>query len=256
MFSPFAPDPLDLYVYRISIWRPFVLWCLCGLGIVGSTFSPAAESSAGSQDYASLLQIGDALRDQHKLPEALKAYSDVREVAELLVEQEPGNAQRQRDLRVALIRHGDVLGALAWGGHLPHAINLYRQGLAIAERLLKPLPSDFLFATYGRMGDEFKFCGQLAEALDAYRTCLAIFERLPKEDQEIPYWQQNRGAYSVRFGAVLQAQGHPEEALAAYREALSIAERLSKRVPEDARVQRDVVYYNKMVRSLAQKEKE
>ena len=34
MISPFAPDPLDLHVYRISIWRPLVPCCIFGLGML------------------------------------------------------------------------------------------------------------------------------------------------------------------------------------------------------------------------------
>ena len=38
MVASFAQRPLDLHFYRISIWRPLALWCLCGLATLAFSF--------------------------------------------------------------------------------------------------------------------------------------------------------------------------------------------------------------------------
>ena len=75
-------------------------------------------------------RVGDVLKDQGNLPEALKAYRDSLAIGERLAKADPGNAGWQRDLSVAYEKVGDVLKDQ---GNLTEALKAYRDGLAISR---------------------------------------------------------------------------------------------------------------------------
>jgi serine/threonine protein kinase len=83
--------------------------------------------------------IGDVLRAQGDLPEALEAYRASLAIAEQLAKTDPGNAGWQRDLSVSHEKVGDVLRAQS---DLPGALEAYRASLAIAEQLAKTDPGN------------------------------------------------------------------------------------------------------------------
>jgi tetratricopeptide (TPR) repeat protein len=74
-------------------------------------------------------EVGDALKAQGNLTDALKAYHDSLAIRERLAEADPNNAGWQRDLSVSSNTIGDVQVAQ---GNLPEALKLFRDSLAIA----------------------------------------------------------------------------------------------------------------------------
>jgi tetratricopeptide (TPR) repeat protein len=119
-------------------------------------------------DYAS------AALDAGRLAEAKTAFEQSARTA-----QAAGDARQHRR---ALLGQGDA--AIAEGS-LPAALDAYRAGLAIAEKLAK---SDLgnagwqrdLVVSQARIGDVLVAQGNLPAALDVYRTDLAIVETLAR----------------------------------------------------------------------------
>src|SRR5262245_25734555 len=117
-------------------------------------------------------------------------------------------------------------------GDLEQALNVYQEGLVIAERLVASEPANLkwqhdLWVSHTRVGDALVEQGKLDEALKAYRAGLAIAERLAAADPNNPQWQQDIAASYTEIGDVLVAQGKLDEALQAYRAGLAIRERLA-----------------------------
>jgi tetratricopeptide (TPR) repeat protein len=134
---------------------------------------------------------------------------------------------------------------LAAQGNLEEALQAYRQGLAIAERLAKADPSNTrwlrdLSASYNRVGNVLRAQGNLAEALQAYRDGLDAAERLTKADPSNTLWQHDLAVSYDKVGSVLLAQGKVAEALQSYGENLAILKRLAKADPSNAEWQRDL----------------
>ena len=73
-------------------------------------------------------KIGDVLVAQGELPQAEQAFRAGMDIAKRLAEQDPGNAQWQRDLSVSHERIGDVLVAQ---GELTQAEQAFRAGMDI-----------------------------------------------------------------------------------------------------------------------------
>ena len=79
-------------------------------------------------------------------------------------------------------------------GQLAEALQVYRDSLAIAERLAKADPANAgwqrgLSVAYDKVANVLVAHGQLAEALQVYRDSLAIRVRLAKADPENAQWQ-------------------------------------------------------------------
>ena len=83
--------------------------------------------------------IGDVLRDQGTLAEAVASYRAAMAIAERLAEADPDNAGSQRDLSVSHNKIGDVLRAQ---GDLSEALASYRAAMAIAQRLAEADPDN------------------------------------------------------------------------------------------------------------------
>ena len=130
-------------------------------------------------------------------------------------------------------------------GNLAEALQSYRAGLAIRERLAKADPDNAgwqrdLSVSYEKVGDVQVAQGDLAGALQSYRASLAIAERLAKADPSNAGWQRDLSVSDDKVGDVLVAQGELAEALQSYRASLAIRERLAKADPNNGGWQRDL----------------
>jgi tetratricopeptide (TPR) repeat protein len=157
----------------------------------------------------------------------------------------PAVAQRtsmQRERGAILSRLGNVLGLQ---GDLAGALQAYRDGLAISERLARADATnagwqrDLSVSRY-KVGDVLQAQGDLAGALQAYRDGLAIRERLARADATNAGWQRDLSVSHEKVGEVLQAQGDLAGALQAYRDGLAIRERLARSDATNAGWQRDL----------------
>ena len=111
---------------------------------------------------------------------------------------------------------------LARQGQLADALEAYRAGLAIRERLARADPGDAqaqrdLSVSHNNIGDMLARQGQLGDALDAYRAGLAIAERLARADPGDAQAQRDLFVSCVRIASVA-----PEQADAALTRARDI----------------------------------
>jgi tetratricopeptide (TPR) repeat protein len=84
-------------------------------------------------------KVGNVLRAQDKLDEALTAYRDSLAIYERLAAADRSNTRWQRDLSISYNTIGHVLRAQ---GKLDEALKAYRDSLAIRERLAAANPNN------------------------------------------------------------------------------------------------------------------
>ena len=82
-------------------------------------------------------KIGNMHVAQGDIPAALIAYEEGLGIARTLIQQDPRNAEWQRDLSVSLNQIGDVHVAQ---GDIPAALIAYQEGLGIARTLSQQDP--------------------------------------------------------------------------------------------------------------------
>jgi tetratricopeptide (TPR) repeat protein len=141
---------------------------------------------------------------------------------------------------LAMDRIGD---ALAVRENLTEAGRLYRESLAIRERLVQMEPdcADFqrdLSVSYGRMGDLYRALGQGEPAREAYLKSLTIIERLAQAEPDRADYQRDLSVAYERMGDLYRALGQGEPAREAYLKSLAIRERLAQAEPDRADYQR------------------
>ncbi len=194
-------------------------------------------------------KVGDVLKAQGHLAEALKAYQAGFDIMKRLTELNSGNTLWQRDLAYSCNKVGDVLVAQ---GHLTEALKAFQAGLDIIERLAKSKPGDAgwqfdLGISNERIGDIQMAQGNLAAALKSYEAKRDIIFRLAKSNPGNASWQRDLAVAYEKIGDVLVAQGNLAAALQSYQAALDILGRLAKSDPGNAGWQRDLsVSYNKV----------
>jgi tetratricopeptide (TPR) repeat protein len=157
----------------------------------------------------------------------------------------PTFAQRtsmQRERGVILNRLGDVLDLQ---GDLAGALQVYRDGLAISERLVRSDAKNAgwqrdLSVSHNNVGQVLLAQGDLAGALQAYREGLAIRERLARSDAKNAGWQRDLSFSHSNVGDVLRAQGDLAGALQVYQNRLAISARLARSDATNAGWQRDL----------------
>jgi tetratricopeptide (TPR) repeat protein len=137
--------------------------------------------------------IGDVLRAQGRLDDAIKSYRDSQAIFQRLAAFDPSNADWQSGLSLSYSSVGDVLGAQ---GKLDEALKSYRDSLIIIERLATSDRSNTdwqhnLSALYDKLGNVLKAHGKLEEALKSYRDSLIIIERLAASDRSNTGWQHD-----------------------------------------------------------------
>ena len=168
---------------------------------------------------------------------------------------------------MTILKHAPQHGPIAWHtlwvchrvgellferGDSSRALDMYSNGLAIAERLAASDPGNAgwqrdLSVSHDRIGDVLRAQGNLPNALEAYQASLEIAERLAVSDPGNAGWQRDLSVSHNKVGDVLVEQGNLPNALEAYQASLEIAERLAVSDPGNAGWQRDLsVSHNKV----------
>ena len=137
-------------------------------------------------------------------------------------------------------------------GNLSDALNSYRDGFAIADRLAKSDPANAgwqrdLSISFNKIGDMQKAQGDLSAALKSYSDGLTIRDRLAKSDPANAGWQRDLMVSFNKIGDMQVAQGDLSAALRSYSDGLAIADKLAKSDPANAGWRRDLmVSFNKI----------
>ena len=129
-------------------------------------------------------KIGDVLRAQGDLPNALKAFRDSLAIRKRLAGADPGNAVWQCDLSESYDRIGEVLRDQ---GDLPNALKMFRHSLAIRKCLADANPGNTdwernLSVSFYTIGDVLRAQGDMPNAVKLFQDSLAIFNRLDGAD--------------------------------------------------------------------------
>jgi tetratricopeptide (TPR) repeat protein len=187
---------------------------------------------------------GDVLAEQGKIRGAKRSYTEYLSISKELADQNPENAEGQRDLAVAYSRVGDALKAL---GKLEEARQSFKECLAITERLAKENNQNvgrrwrrLVAVAHGRMGDVLEAQGKLEEARADYAESLEILKRLAQEDPTNSDFQRELAVGHGKIGRVFKAQGNLHEAQLAFDQNLRIIKRLADQDPTDAGWQWDL----------------
>lgn len=195
------------------------------------------------QRTAALSNIGNILRAKGHLNEGLAAYQAALAIAKRLAQQDPANAEWQRNLAFNHERIGDVRRAQ---GDFAGALATYQITLAIRQRLTQqqaPANPEWqrdLAFSYERIGDVRRAQGDFADALAAYQTTLAIRQRLTQQAPANAGWQRNLAFSYERISDVRWAQGDLARALAACQVSLAIRQRLIQQDPTNVGWQLDL----------------
>jgi tetratricopeptide (TPR) repeat protein len=104
-----------------------------------------------------LILQGQAYADLGDLAQALTDLRQTIEIGERLAQQDPNNAEWQRDLSISQNKIGDILAAQGEGAA---ALTAYRASLAIAERLAQQDPNNAEWQT-----DVVVSCWKLAQSI-------------------------------------------------------------------------------------------
>jgi tetratricopeptide (TPR) repeat protein len=180
--------------------------------------------------------IGAVYEAQGKLIEARAAFGQYLAISRKLAEQDPSNADWQRELAMALSRIGDVLQS---EGNLSEAYIVYQESLAIRRRLVDQEPSNAgwqrgLAVTSSRIGGILEAQGLLRAAKAAFEDSMAILRHLTEQDPTNADWQRNLAAVHSNLGDVLESQGNLREAEASFGESLAIFRRLALQDPSNS----------------------
>jgi tetratricopeptide (TPR) repeat protein len=201
----------------------------------------AIARKGNTQAQASLIQlayrIGDVLLAQRNVGEALVAYRECLAVARTLVEKDPSNLGRQRNLAHCNTKISDGLWAQ---GNLEEALAAMRESRSMLQSLLKEDPSNNwwrrdLGVKDQNIGDMLVAQEKLDEARDAYRQGYAVRKSLVEMEPNNLLWLSDLGYIASSLADVEARLGNQQDALSLYRESLGIAERLAAADPGDPR---------------------
>jgi tetratricopeptide (TPR) repeat protein len=201
-------------------------------------------------------EVGDVLRAQGRLGEALQFSREGIAIAERLTKADPGNEGWQRYLAISherlsdlLIIQGDDTQAFK---HRDDAVAIrakLAEGLSFdeAKKLLMDPSTEQLAFSHELAAELHVLKGELTEALQTLRDLLAIREKLAKVDPGNAARKRDLSLAYNKITEVLMAQGNLTEALKSSRDRLALVEGLAKADANDLSYQHDLsVLYNRV----------
>ena len=203
----------------------------------------------GLETRAVYLNRGDAHIKMGNTAQGMSDYQASLSIAQKLAEQDPNNAEWQRDLSVSHDRVGDVRVAR---GDRAGGLESYQASLSIREKLAEQDPNNAewqrdLSVSHERVGDVRVARGDRAGGLESYQASLSIREKLAEQDPNNAEWQRDLSVSHDRVGDVRVARGDRAGGLESYQASLSIREKLAEQDPNNAEWQRDLsVSFNKV----------
>jgi tetratricopeptide (TPR) repeat protein len=208
-----------------------------------------ATAATDRERSIALIELGDVLRDQGNLDDALEQYRASLVIQERLAAADSDDLGRLNDVTVD---HGRIGQILADQGDLQGALASYQASLEIRERLAALFPDNAdlqrgLVVSHGRVGQMLESLGDLSGALEAHRTALRVMRRLLATEPSNRIWQRDLAFVHIDMGDVLQRQRSFTDAARNYRMALRIRQRLAARDPTNSSWQRDLAVAHERV---------
>ena len=153
----------------------------------------------------------------------MQSYQSALAIRQALADQDPSNAEVQRDLSVSYNKIGNIEQRQ---GRLEEALQSYQSALAIAQALARQDPRNAqarrdLSISYIKIGDIEQRQGRLEEALQNYQSDLAIAQALADQDPSNAEARRDLSVSYVRMAAVM-----PKRACEYLRQGLEILELL------------------------------
>jgi tetratricopeptide (TPR) repeat protein len=200
------------------------------------------------------IKIGDILKAQGDLVQALKSYQDGLAVANRVANADPKNTEWQQNLTLIYLKVGEVFMAQ---GNFAEALKSYQDGLAVADLLAKSDPENVgwqrtLSVAYNRVGDALAAEGNLTEASQILEESLAIRERLAKTDSSDTDSQRDLAISQGNVAAVLAEQGDTSRALDLFQRARGIIAGLVQQSPHNAQLSKDLAVFDDNIARLKQ----
>lgn len=192
--------------------------------------------------YRAHLRLGELVRERGDLAAALKHQTSAYQIASERAEEQPDDAERQRDLSISSEKLGDIFFSK---GEIDDALEYFRKGLEITRGLAEKDEENHqwqrdLAVLLERVGDVRVTQGQFDEALESYRESAAIRSTLASLAPDNESWQRDHSVALERIGDALYFKNKPEEALESYRQSLVISEKLAERDEDNAGRQYDL----------------
>jgi serine/threonine protein kinase len=193
-----------------------------------------ADSDARPDALAKLadanMELADVTRQIGSVPDAIRSYSESRNLRERLVREHPNIVKYQRDLAAS---HNDLANLLRDTGRLTEALESYGRAVEILERLVGDSADVTRFqrelaTCYSNIGLLLGSTGRFAEGMKSERRALEIRERLARDHPAVAELQNDLATSQFGIANLLYATGHPAEAIDAMREALAIRQRLAR----------------------------
>jgi len=203
---------------------------------------------------AAEIKIGDILKAQGDLVQALKSYQDGLAVADRVAKADPNNAEWQQNITLTYLKVGEVFMAQ---GNFAEALKSYRDGLAVADLLAKSDPENVgwqrtLSVAYSKVGDALAAGGNLTEASQSLEDSLAIRERLAKTDSSNTDSQRDLAISQGNVAAVLAEQGDTSRALDLLQRARIIIAGLVQQSPDNSQLSKDLAVFDGNIARLKQ----
>ncbi len=137
------------------------------------------------------------------------AEADLR-VALKNIEQDPGNADHQRDVAISHDKVGDILEAQE---DLGAALDHFLQSLEIFQRLAVQDTRNAdhqrdVAISHDKVGNVLRIQGDLGAALEHFQQYQEIFQRLVKQDPSNFAWHQDLYISHIRIGEVLELEAN------------------------------------------------
>jgi len=197
-------------------------------------------------------RIGDVLRAQGNLTDALTEFRADQDTMLKLLAAHPDNIDYEREISVSHDRIGDILNER---GDRAGALVEYRAGAAIREKLLSTNQNNRRWQldasiSHRKIGDALHDQKKLDEALIEYKAGLDLADQLVQSDPTDTDAEWQRGTMHERIGEILHAKGETDQALVEYRAELDAMQRLVGRDPGNAQWQRDYSLAHAMVGNL------
>jgi tetratricopeptide (TPR) repeat protein len=217
------------------------------VGTLSSTLQHiGAEEDQSTKFWIGILE-GDIANAHREREVARREFSEARDLAKRVVDDDPDNQDWRRNLSVSYVKLGDLELAIAEDlrqiatpvaqaedvqAHREAALGWFSESLEVDKRLYESDPNNEhwqrdLSISYGRLGDVQFETGHFDAARLSYDRSLEIAERLARNDEANEEWQHDLSISYQRIGTLSYKVDRLEDAREAYDKSVKIIERLA-----------------------------